>query len=323
MRFAVDAWAPDYGGSVQESALEASDVPTDVSVEVPVARWRPQHPRAAASRSVLFVDGVRRIEARVWITAEGGQVGQGICASYAAGAVRCDGRAELVAAEVRRGLFCRAGAATEVTTRHGRFALVPVVDDDVERLSLCLQQKMGELEVAVARGSSAGARDGARHGGGAPGGAGGEPIVVDGPLRQHRHLAGAVGYIKAQHRFYGPPVVRSTAGALAPGQRTPLFVVGEAFTRYSWYVRLPGERAHPLADIVRCEAATEQGIDATVALADELTAALPRLASSPHQDARAPQNLHPIAGLERELRRRLGDSALLYRALRQAAASTT
>ena len=38
-----------------------------------------------------------------------------------------------------------------------------------------------------------------------------------------------------------------------------------------------------------------------------------------HKDARAPQNLYPIGGLERELRRRLGDSRLLYRALRSAA----
>ncbi|MCU1353688.1 MAG: hypothetical protein JWM05_2897, partial [Acidimicrobiales bacterium] len=32
------------------------------------------------------------------------------------------------------------------------------------------------------------------------------------------------------------------------------------------------------------------------------------------------QNLFPIAGLERELRRRLGDPALLIRSLREAAA---
>ena len=45
---------------------------------------------------------------------------------------------------------------------------------------------------------------------------------------------------------------------------------------------------------------------------------LPPLASSPHKDPRAPQNLVPIGGLERELRRRLGDQQLLYRSLRAA-----
>jgi hypothetical protein len=58
-----------------------------------------------------------------------------------------------------------------------------------------------------------------------------------------------------------------------------------------------------------------------VALADVVAATIPRFASEPHKDARAPQNLYPIGGLERELRRRLGDPRLLYRALRIAAAS--
>ncbi|MFS8586536.1 MAG: hypothetical protein FWJ72_15825, partial [Acidimicrobiia bacterium] len=55
------------------------------------------------------------------------------------------------------------------------------------------------------------------------------------------------------------------------------------------------------------------------ARADVVAATLPRFASQPHNDPRAPQNLHPIAGLERELKRRLGDAALLERALRAAA----
>jgi hypothetical protein len=54
--------------------------------------------------------------------------------------------------------------------------------------------------------------------------------------------------------------------------------------------------------------------------ADRTAALLPRFASRPHKDPRAPQNLYPIAGLERELRRRLGDAGVLYRALRAAAA---
>ena len=38
---------------------------------------------------------------------------------------------------------------------------------------------------------------------------------------------------------------------------------------------------------------------------------LPRFASSPYKDPRAPQNLTPIAGLERKLRGMLGDQRLL------------
>jgi hypothetical protein len=49
---------------------------------------------------------------------------------------------------------------------------------------------------------------------------------------------------------------------------------------------------------------------------------LGRFASTEYKDSRAPQNLYPIAGLERELRRRLGEPNLLYRALRRAAVAT-
>jgi len=54
-------------------------------------------------------------------------------------------------------------------------------------------------------------------------------------------------------------------------------------------------------------------------MADLATASLPRFASSRHRDPRAPQNLYPIGGLERELRRRSGDARFIYRSLLTAA----
>jgi len=44
---------------------------------------------------------------------------------------------------------------------------------------------------------------------------------------------------------------------------------------------------------------------------------LPRFASSPIRDARAPQNLVPIGALEDELKRRMGDPLLIRRAIEQ------
>jgi hypothetical protein len=52
-----------------------------------------------------------------------------------------------------------------------------------------------------------------------------------------------------------------------------------------------------------------------------VSATLPRFASRPHREPRAPQNLYPIAGLEHRLRHLLGDSVLLERSLRLAAAN--
>jgi hypothetical protein len=71
---------------------------------------------------------------------------------------------------------------------------------------------------------------------------------------------------------------------------------------------------------VRCEVAADCAIDEAIELADTVASVLPRFASEPHKDPRAPQNLYPIAGLERTLRRRLGDPSLMERAIRLASA---
>jgi hypothetical protein len=120
---------------------------------------------------------------------------------------------------------------------------------------------------------------------------------------------------------YLPPDLQAVATALGPGERTPLFTVGEGRFRWSWYLRLPGPATHPWWGVVRCEAPGDLGPAVAADRADRVTVTLPRFASQPFQNPRAPQNLHPIAGLERQLKRRLGDARLLERALRQAAAA--
>ena len=72
--------------------------------------------------------------------------------------------------------------------------------------------------------------------------------------------------------------------------------------------------------MVRVEAAPTSAREAVRSWPNLTQAVLCRYASAEYKDSRAPQNLYPIAGLERELRRRLGDQRLLYRALRVAAA---
>jgi hypothetical protein len=309
MRFAIDAWDPTYGTGTEAAALTPSEVPTNVDVEVPIGQWAPRRPATATAMppAVLFVDGVRRVEARAWITDATGGVHLGIAASYGAGVVRCNSSASVISTCVERRLFTTAPDATDIVTRHGAFQAAHASGDGPDELSLALQQKMGELEVRLARD----ALDGEP----------GALLVVDGPLRQHGHLAGTVGSIKTQHRSYGPPIVLETVARLGAGERTPIFTVGDRFTRWSWYVRLPGVIAHPLSAVVRCEASSDLVLADVVGLADQVTSVLPKFASAPHKDTRAPQNLYPIAGLERELRRRLGDQQLWLRALRVAAAA--
>ena len=97
--------------------------------------------------------------------------------------------------------------------------------------------------------------------------------------------------------------------------------MGTSWRRNSWYLQLPGTPGVPWAGIVRLECSADLPAAEVIRLADLTTRLLPPLASSPHKDPRAPQNLVPIGGLERELRHRLGDQQLLYRSLRAAAAT--
>ena len=120
------------------------------------------------------------------------------------------------------------------------------------------------------------------------------------------------------------------AGAVALGA-TAYFVIntflvasvmvtmGTSWRRSSWYLRLPGSSGAPWSGVVRLECSADLPVPEVIRLADLSAVLLPPLASSPHKDPRAPQNLVPIGGLERELRRRLGDQQLLYRSLRAAA----
>jgi hypothetical protein len=310
VRFAVETWAPDYGAPIDADALGPSDAVVDVGVETPTADWAPVRPAQPSAVTVAFVDGVQRIDARVWVDGNGDGTGTrgGVCASWAAGVVRCDDRATVVAAEVERGLLCGGDGPPlpVIATRHGPYhphVVPPVAGGDA--VSQALGRVRGDLEGRVAA-RAGGARD---------------LLVVDGPLGDRRTIAGAVGYVKAHHVAYLDAGLQRVVGDLGVGERTPLFTVGAQRFRYSWYVRLPGPATHAWWGVVRCEASGDLSPADAAVVADRVAATLPRFASQPHNDPRAPQNLHPIAGLERELKRRLGDPALLERALRAAAAA--
>ena len=305
MKFAVDAWAVEYGTPVEEAmALAAPGSAPVLDIEMPVDEWAPRRPSGVAAASgLVFTDGVRRVDARVWIDIGDGRAAPGLCASYAAGIVKTQPgeRAAVVTIDVARGLFTGAPTAEAIATRAGVFPARAAAGDAPE-LIIAVQQRMAELEVELA---------------GRVGDA--ELVVIDGPLRGRQHLANAIGYIKTHHVAYLPPALEGVVGALAVAERTPVFLTTTTWSRYSWYVRLPGVVNHPWAAVVRCEASADLEPAAAIALADVATVTLPRFASEAHKDSRAPHNLYPIAGLERTLRHRLGDPALIYRSLCAAA----
>ncbi len=325
---AIEGWSPEYGSPVETEREEIPAEQVDSGVELAEGEWRalPAGDSPEVPGRVYFVDGVRRIEARVWMSGED-EPRLGICASYAAGMVRCGRWAEIVAAEVRRGFFGRAGVP-DLVTRVGTFAACPVAGDDIEQLVNGLQERMGQLEVEVAGGwgarrsrrRSARVRLGSDSNGTNPPLHPGALMVMDGPLRGRQRIPGAIGYVKSHRVQYLAGGPRAVVAQLAPRERTPVFLIQTKWTRYSWYLRLTEAKGHPWAGIVRCEAWPDAELDQVRKIADATAALLPRFASEPHKDDRAPQNLYPIAGLERELHHRLGDRGVVFRALHQAAA---
>jgi len=306
VRFTVDPWDPGYGASVESELTESTSVPT-TDIECTDDEWRPIAPtgRALPADTALFVDGVRRIEARAWI--EGGiEPVPGVFASWAAGVVRCDQKASIEAIEVARGVFAPSAALDDIPTSCGRFVASPTTNARPETLNTKINTCMTEVEARVAERTRR---------------SGSELIVLDGPLREStKELRDAVGVVKSHDVKYLPTALDRVVGELDAGERTPVFLLDARFRKFSWYLRLPGPPGGPWAGIVRCEASATLLAEQAIRLADRVAATLPRFASEPHKDPRAPQNLYPIGGLERELRHRLGDPAVIYRALRTASA---
>jgi len=321
MKFAVESWDPAYGSSTADPDMEASDAPVEADHEVPASSWAPIDPGPADRGLVVtFVDGVRRVDSRVWID-DGQRSHLGLCATVAAGSVTCvEGGAMLGPAQIERGLYSAVPNAARVPLPNGgAYEPKAAASDDDGSLFLAIHNHMTavEEEVSAEAVGAVGPMDAAP-----PPRPSGLPhpdlLILDGPLRG-RETTEAVGYVKTHHVLYLDAKLQRVVAELRPGQRTPLFLIGGHFARWSWYMRLPGPVTHPYSGIARLELPFLGDADSAAGRADTITAVLPRYASEPHKDARAPQNLYPIAGLERELRRRLGDAQLLERFLRRAA----
>lgn len=328
MRFHIDGWDPAYGSAMEDSgevsAVAESTARIDAAVETPPAQWKAIPPPAGATEpgAVVFVDGVRRIEARVWIPDEPGtKASMGVAASYAAGAVCCcpEGGAHMLVSVQRRGLFTTNAHTMDVATRAGVFRAHHAPADETESpavtLSAALQRELLALELVTA----ANARAEVTGHCAAPDT---DLLVIDGPLRSRDHLPRALGFIKTHRAIYLPQELNAVVGRLGPGERTPVFLMGTSWDRYAWYLRLPCRPGSPWAGVVRVECAASLPGDEAVELASLSQRLLPRYASVEYKDQRAPQNLVPIAGLERQLRRRLGDQKMVYRALQVAAANS-
>ena len=304
----LDPWSVDYGsaaGFEEETPDEESSFEVDPFVESHDWSAGRKPDPIAFPDSVAFVDGVQRVE--YWARVDDGEVlAEAAFASVAVGAVVSRaGRAEM-SCEYTQRVFGVAGpvAAQPMVVRGGGRELIYEVAraDKTGQPSVyqAIAVRRRDLEYACVQ------RMLAAH-----------PLVIadgriDRPEVTENQL---VGVAKTLHQLYLKGEQRALIARLGAGERTPVFKIGDSWgSRYSWFLRLPYTRRihHSYAGIVRLEVPVASSV-APSEVADMLTHNLPRFASRPEHDPRAPQNLLPVGALEKRLRHELGDVAYIRR----------
>jgi hypothetical protein len=303
-RIWIEAWNPEYGASYEVATGAApSEEEVATPVEVPPDEWAPLAPAERPLPPLAFLDGVSRVDARAFLDS-GPMTTPGICGSVGIGAVFNDRPAAFGPWRVRRAVIFGAGEGGTFPPIDPAldYAARSVPGTRPEELRLGLEGLRASAETEMARELASAGR----------------MVVADGPLGILEPIE-VVGFIKSHQKAYLPADLEPVVRALGVGQRTPLFSFGVIRPRYSWYLRLADASGHhPWAAVARCEVSATLSLEAAAEIADITAFHLPRYASKPFWDARAPQNLVPIATLERRLWHLLGDRGLVYRKIRSA-----
>ena len=309
MRIALDPWGSDYASQLavlyevdtEDTSVQALDE------EIEERRWAPVTPRTAAVPEVTeVVDGVIRSDASAMVIEEERRA-LALFGSYA------------THDQVVR-LFIAGSNWPEPDN-----VKVPVGND----LSLCYQglsskadsyDKLREELISEMRQSEAQVAEALS----APD----SLILADGNLKFFSGASSVVGVIKTIHRMYLDPKRAAILERLQPGERTPLFRIvsgrksngrqSDGYNVLTCYLRLaqPQLIELPFAGLVRLE--VNAALDKkAVPLLEQAAVKVFALASHAPKDPRAPQNLIPVGGLERQLRRKLGDPQLILRRIKQ------
>lgn len=309
-RLLLDPWSPDYEAPIQTDGAEVT-ASGEVDPEVETREWQPIRPSDKVTELRLyFVDGVRRVEARVLSQENDGTLIHGLFASAGVGSVVTEnGIAKYDSVEVRRYLILGGGKSKAESITVGSQAILfegtstSNSGDTPDELINSLQNLMRTREAALAESLL---KEGVC-------------VFADGPLNYFSAPTGAlVGVIKRIFLPYLDAEHFGLVGQLATGERTPLFSIRDGkYDRYAWFQRLATPRVmeHSLAGIVRLEVRAALGLARAMELANFSAVRLPQFASSAVRDPRAPQNLVPVGALEEQLRHRLGDAVTIRRAI--------
>jgi hypothetical protein len=310
IRLHLDPWPGDYDGALQiEELQDSQSAEVDTTVEVSAWGAFPAPADECRPNKLAFVDGVRRIDARVVGETGTGQIVYGMFGSIAVGAVEIDGnKARVDRVVVRRYLVLGSNRSSEPEAFQIGNVLVTfdsysTADSGPTGPMLALQNQMRTEEALLAEAIEAS----------------GACVFADGPLTYFSELKHrTIGIVKRLHQPYISSAHFALLSQLQARERTPIFAILDGkYDRYAWYLRLANARAvdHGAAGIIRLEVRTGLGIEEAIKSAKISAACLPAFASDATRDPRSPQNLLPVGALEQELRRRLGDAIAIRRGI--------
>lgn len=303
----LDPWTPAYESAVQAEEDDVIGATSDVDPFVEMTEWRPVMPeRVERPDTIAFIDGVQRVEMRV-IGDNDGKTVYGAFASIAVGAAVVDASGCIATLEMPVRVLALSDGEDHpaVKVPCGNMSLdfhvQPTGESGVTAVHQAMQDARSREEIRLGE-----RLDGAGHG----------MVVVDGRLNwQPKSGTMVIGLIKTIHKRYldGPQL--AVVPKLSPKMRTPIFRIGGKHAVYSWYLQLTESRPidHPWTGVIRLETLDSVPLADAVRLADLTACHLPGFASSPVHDPRAPQNLYPVGGLEKQLRHSLGDTEWIRR----------
>jgi len=312
-KLSLDPWRIPL---VEEEYLEES---ADIgSSDIETSVWKPLEGTPSFNTKVVFVDGVRRTEALIYIEDDEGNLRRGAFVSVAAGALFIehgklnDIRDSLCNCAVKRYLFLEKDLNTEkeyfeLSSMRIKFKIKKIEGE----ISPNVNREMSNLEVLVAEKTLKEVKS--------------ELILTDGTVHYSAVLKDLpfVGYVKKHKRMYIPSEKTYILRELKRGQRTPIILIHSQPTmdsressnldKFTWYVRISEDEG--LGGICRLEVSAGLGLEKAKKIADITAWLIPQFASNEFTDKRAPQNLLPIKHLENSLRRRLGSQSLIRRTL--------
>lgn len=324
--FRIESWGNDYEPPIQISDfLPRTESQIDPVVET--SNWnRFVSPQASAMPNrLIFIDGRRRLDAAL-VGGSGDKVVYGVFGTIAVGTVVVDRsvpQASCSQIKIRRVLGfggdteavstsipCPLGSSTNLVYE----AVKARKENTPETRGDIIQSAMLAAEEQLVREQQTDDAD--------------TLVIRDGRL-PYDSPNYVLGYIKTMHKNYLSEQYASLLWKLAPGERTPIFLIIEKnLPRYSWYVKSSSSNVcsqrlgyHDLHGIVRLEISSEIPWERVLEIANQSKYLIPLYASHPLRDPRAPQNLAPISALERELGRRMGDARLVKRRVQNFLAS--